>query len=313
MAASEVYLKGLSGDEVGAHNTPTKALFASVVDGSRNLISFWSHVRSEYSQKLFTIPTDRMAAFSGVARMMHKVLQSPPEDYVAGLWRPHLLLELLWKADLHGRGLPIVAETYIGPTWSWMSLNGSFWIPATSPDEYLPHASIVEATTSPVEDPFGPIRNAKLTLRCVLSTVTLSERSDRSSRAFKTQESFSDYDRGATTINGQSARARCGLNEDYKANVDEDFRTYFFAPIASDSKAVNGLILEKSSQAPGQYVRTGVLRIPFGGKGYEFDEDFRVDEKNRDGILGLLRLRSVTEASDGSHNQYDDLQNIDII
>ncbi|OCT50042.1 hypothetical protein CLCR_06621 [Cladophialophora carrionii] len=82
LAASEVYHGGGSGDDGG--------LDAYVVS-KKGIIS----------QKALTNATERLPALTGIARMVHKILNSTEDDYLAGIWKPHLLQESLWQSAHH--------------------------------------------------------------------------------------------------------------------------------------------------------------------------------------------------------------------
>lgn len=47
----------------------------------------------------------------------------PSSDYLAGLWKPDLIVQLLWYR-LKIPDVPVTnSPTCLGPTWSWASLN----------------------------------------------------------------------------------------------------------------------------------------------------------------------------------------------
>lgn len=108
-----------------------------------------------------TVATDRLPAFSGIARMVHKVLKSPKEDYVAGIWSPDLLTELLWEKYWE-ESIRVTHRThssqYIAPSWSWASIDGPFW--DFRGKDYISdllgvYAKILEARTFPISDDYG--------------------------------------------------------------------------------------------------------------------------------------------------------------
>ena len=97
LAASEVYPGGLDDYDLEDDGIPTKNIISLLKDEDASPKHLWRRIREEYSDKYLTVATDRLAAFSEIARMVHKVLKSPKKDYIAGLWRPLLLTELLWE------------------------------------------------------------------------------------------------------------------------------------------------------------------------------------------------------------------------
>ncbi|KAL8795048.1 MAG: hypothetical protein Q9195_002496 [Heterodermia aff. obscurata] len=166
LAASEVYPDGHEDHEAEFYGTPTKNIIKLLRDQGATPSRLWMRIREEYSQMHLSVATDKLPAFSGIARMVHRVLKSPKEDYIAGLWRPELLAELLWEKyseeypiprrmtalssprarltprnDCHAREwdkspqekIEVIHATfsspYIAPSWSWASFDGPFWVP----------------------------------------------------------------------------------------------------------------------------------------------------------------------------------------
>ncbi|KAL7905437.1 heterokaryon incompatibility domain-containing protein [Trichoderma velutinum] len=79
----------------------------------------WHGLVEHYSKLKLTKETDRLPALSGLAHRMAPFLG----DYYAGLWRSSLFLDLSWAADKPSSSLNRYRE-YIGPSWSWVSING---------------------------------------------------------------------------------------------------------------------------------------------------------------------------------------------
>jgi hypothetical protein len=78
----------------------------------------WCSVVQQYSGLNATYPSDKFPALSGIAEHFQTKLQC---DYMAGLWRDHLLRGLQWvvaDGNKACRRLP-----YRAPTWSWASLD----------------------------------------------------------------------------------------------------------------------------------------------------------------------------------------------
>ena len=130
LAASEVYPGGLEDYDIDFHGLPTKNIINLLRDENESPSTLWRRIRGEYSELYLTVATDKLAAFSGIARMVHKVLKSPKEDYLAGLWRPELLNELLWTRyrESHVKATHKThSSQFIAPSWSWASIDGPFW------------------------------------------------------------------------------------------------------------------------------------------------------------------------------------------
>jgi hypothetical protein len=86
----------------------------------------WSQLVSYFSRCELTFFNDRLAAMSGMAKVVQNHLKS---EYVAGLWRSDFVLQLAWtpvsrrlltfKDSGHSR-----PHGYTAPSWSWVSLSG---------------------------------------------------------------------------------------------------------------------------------------------------------------------------------------------
>lgn len=76
----------------------------------------WHGIVEHYSKLNLTKQTDRLPALSGLAHRMAPFLGA----YHAGLWRASLLLDLAWRVDKTSGYHP---QEYIGPSWSWVSVN----------------------------------------------------------------------------------------------------------------------------------------------------------------------------------------------
>ncbi|TEY59699.1 hypothetical protein BOTCAL_0188g00150 [Botryotinia calthae] len=79
----------------------------------------WSIIVGSYSKSRLTISRDKLTAFSGVAKHFANKYNV---EYLAGIWREHLPLALLWSVDDENGTGPLPLR---GPSWSWASRNGS--------------------------------------------------------------------------------------------------------------------------------------------------------------------------------------------
>ncbi|PVH82367.1 HET-domain-containing protein, partial [Cadophora sp. DSE1049] len=138
---------------------------SSIVD--RNLISGmvsrdkWWDMVERYSDMTLTEPSDKLVAIGGLA----KVIQTQTGDeYVAGLWRQGLELQLLWWASPFRKK----AETYVAPTWSWASIDGRIW--SDEPEagsETKPYIQVCNVAVDYTSaSPFGQVRGGTIQLSC---------------------------------------------------------------------------------------------------------------------------------------------------
>lgn len=88
-------------------------------DVSRDFIWDWHTVVENFTARGITKGFDKLPALSGLARTLEGAHE---DEYVAGLWRKHLPLGLLWRRERKWLREP--AEGYRAPSWSWASLDG---------------------------------------------------------------------------------------------------------------------------------------------------------------------------------------------
>ena len=94
----------------------------------------WLDLVETYSGRAMTFDTDWLPAMSGIAKVFSKQLQCDYDEYVGGLWRPDILRGLVWYPNTaRARGKNHCRpSTYVGPSWSWASINGPISFPIRS-------------------------------------------------------------------------------------------------------------------------------------------------------------------------------------
>jgi Heterokaryon incompatibility protein (HET) len=128
----------------------------------------WAYIVSAYTYGELTFASDKLIAFSGLARQSAKVLNFPAVDYLAGIWRSELESQLLWSTSTQAE-----TKQLRGPSWSWSSVDGwitpifleimesaTIWI-----DSWSSSIKVVEASTTPVADPYGPVKGGHLIIQ----------------------------------------------------------------------------------------------------------------------------------------------------
>ncbi|KAI0653360.1 heterokaryon incompatibility protein-domain-containing protein [Cubamyces menziesii] len=121
----------------------------------------WLKIVSDYTRAKLSNPTDKLIAISAVAEMFAPFLGP---EYVAGLWRPSLLTDLLW--DSCDQKLWRRQTEYRDPSWSWASTDILvFWWGADEHADWW--AEVVKCTVTLKNEqlPFGPVIGASLILR----------------------------------------------------------------------------------------------------------------------------------------------------
>lgn len=129
--------------------------------------NLWNDVVEGYSVRQLTFDTDRLPALSGVASQMNRRLNA---QYVAGMWKENLHLDLCWFVDGEQAGALApspVSSNYIAPSWAWTSVQEP--IACTSKDpfsEVIPLVSIEDVQCEvPGLNPYGKVVSGQLILR----------------------------------------------------------------------------------------------------------------------------------------------------
>jgi heterokaryon incompatibility protein (HET) len=99
--------------------TETSETGQSVESSKQTISQAWHTIVEQYSVLKLSIETDRLPALSGLAMRASSLLG----QYFCGLWSDTLRLDLLWRVPMLEQGSRRPAK-YIGPSWSWVSVNG---------------------------------------------------------------------------------------------------------------------------------------------------------------------------------------------
>lgn len=84
-----------------------------------DLPGVWQSMVRMYSATNLTYDSDRLVAFSGIAK---RFLNQSQDEYLAGLWHSNLDAQLLWHVD--PRYESSRTSSYVSPSWSWASVTG---------------------------------------------------------------------------------------------------------------------------------------------------------------------------------------------
>ena len=147
----------------------------------RNNLSGWLGTISFYGQRNrgFSYRTDIFPALSGLARAFGSAANLPDTDYVAGMWKPKLLMTLCWKltsrfihSDFNSLLDSIVSpQPSICPSWSWAN-RGQFSTVLGWSAEIIPeHRRLDTHVAYKGKDPLGQITHAHI--RVVRKVVSL--------------------------------------------------------------------------------------------------------------------------------------------
>ena len=84
------------------------------------LNTLWEHTVGFFTKRSLTFPSDKLVAISGLAKLCQEAFHA---DYVAGLWRHNLELQLIWFTTSCCQQTRYPPQTYRAPTWSWASID----------------------------------------------------------------------------------------------------------------------------------------------------------------------------------------------
>ncbi|KAK4450547.1 HET-domain-containing protein [Podospora aff. communis PSN243] len=159
------------------YGSPMDSLFALRLPEScsaEDLRSRWQVIVTDYTARDLSRSSDKLTALSGLAQAFQA--QMPGNLYLAGLWKDHLLDDLLWchaptESARHAKR-EILAE-YRAPSWSWASLDGNvrwYWAyhrrNRLNPSDPVFVAEVISSRTTPKgPDAFGEIVDGAITLR----------------------------------------------------------------------------------------------------------------------------------------------------
>ena len=129
--------------------------------GSSPIRVLWSNLVSTYSKMALTRLSDKCVAFAGIAE---EYQTATGDDYVAGLWRRHLVEHLLWERSSFRRGQypedsPARPQSYLAPSWSWLSINRAVELPSFRTSVFRTMVAINAEVKSVTENKFGAIKH----------------------------------------------------------------------------------------------------------------------------------------------------------
>jgi hypothetical protein len=128
----------------------------------------WRYWIQQYSGMSLTYPSDKLAAISGIAKMVQSVVR---DEYVAGMWRKDLSSQLIWG---NGVGSTVRPSIYSAPSWSWASVEGHTLLNSYPFDREKVEVEVVDLHIEyATEDETGQILSGWLDLKGSLQAVQL--------------------------------------------------------------------------------------------------------------------------------------------
>ncbi|TLD03972.1 hypothetical protein PgNI_11502 [Pyricularia grisea] len=146
---------------------------------STSVMQLWSIMLLWYSSLDLADPLDRLPAIAQTARAFREMVQLPDtdSDYLAGIWRSHLIDGLMWECMID---LPNIHSTEIRdgtPSWSWASVTGPVHNMLWTWGNYNLIGEILEAYTDVADPrkPFGKVTGGFIKLRAPTIAVSMVE------------------------------------------------------------------------------------------------------------------------------------------
>ena len=124
--------------------------------------NYWRFLVRAYSGRRLSYPKDKLPAIAGMADNYHEITN---QEYLAGLWRENLLVDLVWSSwGWEEADKP--PKILLGPSWSWASIDGGVAFIAESIGYDFPmevHARVHHVHCSvPGNNPFGQVERGTL-------------------------------------------------------------------------------------------------------------------------------------------------------
>ncbi|KAF7539713.1 hypothetical protein G7054_g1936 [Neopestalotiopsis clavispora] len=108
--------------DILAAPSPFDRAQSPAADFVESVLQDYYHLVQAYSTRDLTYSSDKLPAFSGLARLLQPILPHGT-PYLAGLWSTDIYRGLLW-IPVHKRGRPYVAKTpFRAPSWSWAATD----------------------------------------------------------------------------------------------------------------------------------------------------------------------------------------------
>jgi hypothetical protein len=126
--------------ESGYRSTPPGHLtLLRPFKSEEDLMSLWHRLVEEYSERRLSDPRDKLVALEG---LVERFAATSADTCVAGLWKRHLMDDLLWRP--YPGGSYSRSAVYRSPSWSWASIDGPVWYHERNVWRNVSHALVEE-------------------------------------------------------------------------------------------------------------------------------------------------------------------------
>lgn len=233
----------------------------ALVDTKPAAMNLWRFIVETYSKCSLSRKTDKLIAFSGLAKSFRPLLEE--DDYLAGIWRSEGARQLLWKksrdSSVSNR------DNDRAPSWSWASMDTPITYAISrqyaSEDDY--QAQIEHHTFADLDPSNGPRASDFIQVR------------GKFERAFFADKSFGSRQLLVRSSFQSPTSIQVIMDTDEQDDgFDEDSPEYFLLALVSypklpsrDRRTVEGIVLERAytSRVKDSFQRIGVFTREYVG------------------------------------------------
>jgi hypothetical protein len=150
-------------------NPSDEAITQSTLNSVSALKSSWSDLVTGYTQRNFSVPSDRPIAISGIASKLETLFPSVYNTYLAGLWASDFPGNLLWTVESSGRANYQRPDDARCPSWSWTAIDAKVLMNYTNLHPgpwYEVHTKVLDhqAELQDINAPYGTFKSAVITI-----------------------------------------------------------------------------------------------------------------------------------------------------
>ncbi|KAI0823229.1 heterokaryon incompatibility protein-domain-containing protein [Trametes gibbosa] len=202
----------------------------------------WGPLVQDYTRRTVSYPSDKLVACSAMAAAFQRVLRA---DYLAGLWRPTLLMDLLWHRAREGaRCLPRPRCWYRAPSWSWAAIDGPVDANMSTVESLLAVVVQCEVVLKDATLRFGEVKGGFLVLHAALIPCTrgppVDEAEEGAGRYRLHLHSAADGDAQPRDMDSLSKFAG---EVRFDSEDDIEVATMSAIPIRLDDEYIDGLVV----------------------------------------------------------------------
>jgi len=248
------------------------AVDKETADPASELLNFWRWALvPQYSTKRFTVARDKLPAIGGIAKLVGDITGF---GYAAGLWTPHLHVDLAWHSPPQPVHLSLESliqslrpsdEDFIAPSWSWARFPTTecawFWIGNLAGENVVAEVKGLRAEVDLIEtvssNPYGQIRGGVVRMEARTLDILQGEScSQRPYSAVGQNLFFADWD----VEGGGEEEGKCADNDVELALIGSYTATFERAQ-ETEERRYYGLMIY-SAGSPGRYFRVGIFDVP---------------------------------------------------